>query len=170
VEGQGYYPTVKISDSELLMSKGTAGTKMERRLKERLPMIRPTWDLYGGWDTKDWCFYWYYDVLTDRSLAWLYSVGPTSSWLRQKQIFAPNHWTEVADSYCWVRERIEEAEGESYPTGRPTVSTNLDPRELPETEAPTRSIQWLVWIPWHKCSRGLLGQASVGDVLNPWET
>jgi len=30
---------------------------------------------------------------------------------------------------------------ESHPTGRPAVSTNPDPMELPETEPPTRSIQ-----------------------------
>jgi hypothetical protein len=36
VEGWGYQPTVKISDPELFPSKRTAGTKMEKRLKERL--------------------------------------------------------------------------------------------------------------------------------------
>ena len=34
-EGQCYQPTVKISDPELFLSKRTAGTKMEKRLKER---------------------------------------------------------------------------------------------------------------------------------------
>jgi hypothetical protein len=34
VEGQGYQPTVKISDPEFL-SKRTAETKMEKKLKER---------------------------------------------------------------------------------------------------------------------------------------
>ena len=33
--------------------------------------------------------------------------------------------------------RIEEAEGEGDPIGRPAVSTNPDPRELPD-EPPTR--------------------------------
>jgi len=33
---------------------------------------------------------------------------------------------------------MKEAEEEGDPIGRPTVSTN--PREVPETEAPTRSI------------------------------
>ena len=35
VEGSGYHPTVKNSDSELSLSKSTAGTKMEKRLRER---------------------------------------------------------------------------------------------------------------------------------------
>jgi hypothetical protein len=36
--------------------------------------------------------------------------------------------------------RIEEAEGESNPIRTPAASTNLDPREHPETEPPTMSI------------------------------
>jgi hypothetical protein len=39
-----------------------------------------------------------------------------------------------------IRERIEEAEGEGDLIGRSAVSTNPDPRELPEIEPPTRSI------------------------------
>jgi hypothetical protein len=34
MEGQGYQSTVKISD-QLFLSKRTAGTKMEKRVKER---------------------------------------------------------------------------------------------------------------------------------------
>jgi hypothetical protein len=47
-------------------------------------------------------------------------------------------WTEVGDLYGGIRERLEEAEGEGYPIGRPAVSTNPDPKELLETELPTR--------------------------------
>ena len=35
VEGWGCHPTVKNSDPELFLSKRTAGTKMEKRLRER---------------------------------------------------------------------------------------------------------------------------------------
>jgi hypothetical protein len=35
VEGWGCHPTVKNSDLELFLSKGTAGTKMEKKLRER---------------------------------------------------------------------------------------------------------------------------------------
>ena len=35
VERWGCYPTVKTSDPELLLSKRTAGTKMEKRPRER---------------------------------------------------------------------------------------------------------------------------------------
>jgi hypothetical protein len=38
---------------------------------------------------------------------------------------------EVGDFYGRVRGRIEGTEGDDSPIGRPTVSTNLDPRELP---------------------------------------
>jgi hypothetical protein len=45
--------------------------------------------------------------------------------------------------------RIEEAEGEGY-VGRPEVSTNLDPWELPDTEPLTRRIHGLVRGPLEK--------------------
>ena len=35
-------------------------------------------------------------------------------------------------------EGTEGTEGDGNPTGRTTVSTNLDPWELPETEPPTK--------------------------------
>lgn len=38
--------------------------------------------------------------------------------------------------------RIEAVEGEGDPIGRPTISTNLEPREHPETEPPTRQATW----------------------------
>ena len=42
------------------------------------------------------------------------------------------------DHYSRVRGRTEGAEGDGNPIGRPTVSTNLEPWELPETEPPTK--------------------------------
>jgi hypothetical protein len=35
VEGWGCHPTVKNSDPELFLSKRTAGTKIEKRLREK---------------------------------------------------------------------------------------------------------------------------------------
>jgi hypothetical protein len=35
VEGWGCHPMVKNTNSELFLSKGTAGTKIEKRLRER---------------------------------------------------------------------------------------------------------------------------------------
>jgi hypothetical protein len=43
------------------------------------------------------------------------------------QILTANHWTENGDPYGRVRGRIEGAEGDGNPIGRPRVSTNLDP-------------------------------------------
>jgi hypothetical protein len=59
--------------------------------------------------------------------------------------------------------RIEEAEGQSNPIGRPAVSTYPLPREFLETETPTRSIHGPVQCPWHKHKRDLPGQALVGE-------
>ena len=41
VEEWGCHPTVKNSDPELFLSKGTTGTKMEKRQKERRSSDRP---------------------------------------------------------------------------------------------------------------------------------
>jgi hypothetical protein len=91
--------------------------------------------------------------------------GPTSYWLRQAQIYTPNHWPEDGDPYDLISESIEEVKVEGNPIGRPAVSTNVEPRELPKTEPPTR--QHTQTGP----SKGLPGLASLGkDESNPWET
>ena len=76
------------------------------------------------------------------------------------QIVRTKHWTKVRDPYGRVRAKIEGAEGDGNLIRRPTVSTNLDPWELPETEPPTNG---LVSGPWHIWSRGTLCLASVGE-------
>ena len=53
------------------------------------------------------------------------------------------------------KEGFEEAEGEIDPIRTTSISTYPDPRELPETESPTRSTQELVRGPWHLYSKGL---------------
>jgi hypothetical protein len=62
------------------------------------------------------------------------------------QILTANHWTEVRDPYGRVRVSFEETEGDGNAIGRPTVSTNPEHWELPETKPPakehTRAGQW----------------------------
>jgi hypothetical protein len=50
------------------------------------------------------------------------------------QILTANHWTQVGNPYGRVRGRIKGTEGDDDPIRRPTMSTNLDPWELPETK------------------------------------
>jgi hypothetical protein len=45
---------------------------------------------------------------------------------------------EVRDTGGRVRGKIEATKGDDNPTGRPTVSINLDPLELPESNPPTK--------------------------------
>jgi hypothetical protein len=40
---------------------------------------------------------------------------PTGSWKSQTLIFAPNQYTEAADSYGWIRWKLEEAEEKGDP-------------------------------------------------------
>jgi hypothetical protein len=70
-----------------------------------------------------------------------------------------------------MRGKIEDAERENDPIGKPADSTSPDPRELPETELLTRRMPSPIRGPWHIYSRGLPGLALVGEnVLNPQET
>jgi hypothetical protein len=52
------------------------------------------------------------------------------------KVYLPN-WSQGPLWLNWGG-GIEEVEEESDPIGRPTVSTNLDSRELPEDEPPTQ--------------------------------
>jgi hypothetical protein len=54
------------------------------------------------------------------------------------QILPANHWTDVGDPYGRVRGRVEGAERNGNPIGRPTVSPNPDTLELTETKPPTK--------------------------------
>ena len=75
-EGWCYQLTVKISDPEVSLSKRAAGTKMEKRLREKQSSIWSNWGSTSWGDIKAWHYYWCCDVLTDRSLAWLSSERP----------------------------------------------------------------------------------------------
>jgi hypothetical protein len=55
------------------------------------------------------------------------------------QIHTTNHCTEVGDPYGRIRGKIEELRGiATQYTGRPTVSTILDPLKCSETKPPTK--------------------------------
>ena len=152
--------------------KKLQGLKRTRDWPKANPMTNPTWEpshdgrlvgcvcvcVWGG--TKAWH---YYGIIGLQMGAWhgWPLRGPTNSWLGQKQKLTLDHCTEVGDPYSWIRIRIEEAEKENKP---------IVCRDLPETEPPTRSIQELVWGPWHICTRGLPGLASVGEDMLNWET
>jgi hypothetical protein len=43
------------------------------------------------------------------------------------QMLTPNQGTKVRDPYGLIRKRLKEAEEEGDPTGRPAISTNLEP-------------------------------------------
>ena len=65
-------------------------------------------------------------------------------------------------------ERLEEAEEEGDPIGRPGVSTNPDPQDLSDTEPPTRQDTLAGPKPPYIYSRGLSGLASMReDAPNP---
>lgn len=90
----------------------TAGKKMKNRLKEWEPNDRPNLGSNSWEGSKARHYYWSYCVIIDRSLLGCPLRGPTSSWMRQKQILTSNHQTEVRDFLGWIRGRTRETEGE----------------------------------------------------------
>ena len=90
------------------------------------------------------------------------------------QIPTVKHWIEVGNLYRRVRRIIEGLEGDGSPTGRPTVSTKLDPRGAPRDQAINQSA-YLGWskphtyraegsLVWPQCDRlrDLMNQAGCG--------
>jgi hypothetical protein len=154
----GLSPHSQNSDPELFLSKRITGTKIEKRQKERRSSDWPKLGSISRGGSKAW----YYGVLTDRSLSWLPSMRPIKQ-LSQVQILTSNQWTEVGDPCDWIRERLEEAEEEGDPIGRPAVSTNLDPQYLPDIETTTRQPTGAGLRPQPIYSRGLPGLASVRE-------
>jgi hypothetical protein len=78
---------------------------------------------------------------------------------------------KAGDLYRRVRGRTEGLYGDDNPIGRLTVSTNLDPWELPEPELPTKEHTWTVprsvaYMQQRAALSGLSGE----DVSNPTET
>ena len=71
VEGWGYHPTVKNSDSELFLSKRSAGIKMDKRQRERWFSDRPNLESISRGGLGPWHCYRCSGELADRNLAWL---------------------------------------------------------------------------------------------------
>ena len=76
---------------------------------------------------------------------------------------AAKHWTELVGPYGRVSGRFTGPDSDGNPTGKPTVSINLDPWELPETELPTkehtiRSLRSLVHMQQWTALSGLRGK------------
>ena len=61
------------------------------------------------------------------------------------QIFAPNQWTEAADSHGWIRGKLEEWEQEGDPVGEKALSINLDPEVSQNTKPPTNQATYTSW-------------------------
>jgi hypothetical protein len=101
----------------LFLTERTAGTKMERWLREARPKVGSS--SRGG--HKDWCYYWGYGVVTKSAYHDRHPKDPTSSWKSQMQIFIPNKWTKAADPSDWIREKLKEAEEK----GNPLVGTTV---------------------------------------------
>jgi hypothetical protein len=64
------------------------------------------------------------------------------------QIPTAKHSMEVRDHHGIVRRRTENPEGDGNSTGRPTISSNVDPWVLPKAELPTKEHTGADLRPW----------------------
>jgi hypothetical protein len=162
----GCYPTVKNSDPELFLSERTAGTKMEKSLRKR----RSSDPAQGEVPRPD--------TITEamgRSqkefiMTALQKAQQAAERVRCRYLH-PTNGQKLETPVVKLGKNLKEAEVEGDPIGRPAVSTNLDPRDLSDTEPPTRQYTPADMRSQHIYSRGLPGLASVReDALNPRET
>jgi len=102
-------------------------------------------------------------VLADRSLSWLSSESLYQQ-LTETDADTDNNLTEFRGQNGRVRGRTEGAKGDCNPIGRPTVSTNPDRSEVPETELPIKA--YMGWSVGEDC----LVWPQGGGVPNPIET
>lgn len=77
-------------------------------------------------------------MLIDRGLEWLPSETPNKQLTETDTESYIQHWIEVRNLYGRIRGKVEEAEEQDKSIGRSAVSTNPNPRELLDTEPPTR--------------------------------
>jgi hypothetical protein len=94
-------------------------------------------------------------VLADRSLACLSSERLYQQLTETDADAHSQTWNGGQGPYGRVRGRIRDTEGDGNNIGRPTVSTNLDSWELPETKSPTKEHTGAALSPRHICNRGL---------------
>jgi hypothetical protein len=145
----------------LFLTKRTAGTNVETRVRKRRSSDWPKLQSIPRGGSKAWHYYWCYGVLIDRSLACLLSRGPTSSWESQMLILTSNQWRKVRDPCGWIRESLEEAEEGGDPIGRPAVSTNQYLWDF-------WAINQAAYTSWFKAPTHTLASMSE-DAPNPWE-
>jgi hypothetical protein len=115
--------------------------------------------------TKPWHYYWYYVVLIDRSLAWLFSE---SLYQELTETHADTYRKSLNLCHRRVRGRNEGAPWNGSHIGRPTFQLTMTPGSCHILSYPPKNIYRLVLSSRHICSRKLPSLASVGeDVHNP---
>lgn len=137
MEKWGPHHTYKTFNPKLFLPKRNAGTKMEQRLKNGPTSDWPNLGsiLWAG--TNLWPYYWCSVVLAGRSLACLRGSThhPTET---EMHVPTANYWMSSGTSMEELGKGFKERTEVDNCIGRPTVSNNLEPWELPEIEPPTQ--------------------------------
>ena len=143
-EGWGCHSTVKNSDPESFLSKGTVGTKMEKRLRERRSSDQHVLWPKSRRSSKVWHYYWCSGVLTDRSLAWLPFKRPNKQ-LTETDTDTPNKnvlTTVVEWGRGWkkLRKRVTPKEDQQSQLTWPPRSLRHWPTNWQHTRSGSRTL------------------------------
>lgn len=135
---------------------------MEKRLKKTWSRNWPNWGSIsrGPRRTTVWNCYWCFDVLTDRSLAWLLSERPSQQLTERWRYVHPTIGLKLGTSMVELGEDWRNWRGEWSPIGRLAGSAKSEPLAAPRQSPHPGSIQeaasrhmaedCLVWPQWVK--------------------